>query len=765
MSSRDRGMGQATPRGEEITVSSTLSKLWQGGKRTWKLYARSKMGILGLIIVLAFVFMAVFAPLISPYTPSFRAPSSDIFIADSANIGLPLKENWSTPMGLTTAATGNALKRIMVYAPETGDTFIYPVSPGINPLTHESGIIIGDPTQVTHGLPKNLSYIDYVKFPTPYPEPGNFDISGSFFFMLEGSVLHEYKANLVDSGISWDIAYDGVSFVPLYHSNLWNGYVPQTPTARLALAFANETVVWLLDMRPRISSTIPIATFTSAVKVPNGTIISSPIVMDTNDGGALAVPTDKALYVYALNYTNVTDSITHTTYPKNVTIGNLLWSTDYKVGADDFVAPIRSKLDATITFPNPTDATTLFGKTSILLATDDGRIVAYNTFNGTILWANRAVMSTIPSYTLDALFPAATGVTVVGLSGSFGFIATIDPLYGVVRTNQTSYSTTEGFINMVPNYIAPTKNFIYSTDRGIIYIADERMRVSATFTVPSGGMETIVAFLGNIYIADSQTGNYFGTITKENSLYIETISGVNIAPLPPGTYPSGNRYLLGTDYEGHDILSWLIYGTRSELLVGVTAAIFAVVIGTIVGLVAGYYSGLVDDLLMRATDVVLSLPFIVIALLFASVFGPLLVNIIIIIAVLSWAGIARVIRSVTLSLKERSFVDAAIIAGASESRLIFRHIAPNVLPYTFLYMTFTVSGAIITEAILAFLGFGDPTNVTWGMMLQFLQISGHSLDAPWWLLPPGIAITLLSLSFYLIGRAFDEVVNPRLRRR
>jgi peptide/nickel transport system permease protein len=120
---------------------------------------------------------------------------------------------------------------------------------------------------------------------------------------------------------------------------------------------------------------------------------------------------------------------------------------------------------------------------------------------------------------------------------------------------------------------------------------------------------------------------------------------------------------------------------------------------------------------------------------------------------------------VTLSLKERSFVDAAIVAGASESRLIFRHIAPNVLPYTFLYMTFNISGAIITEAVLAFLGYGDVNSITWGMMLQFLQLSGHALTAWWWLLPPGIAITLLSLSFYLIGRAFDEVVNPRLRKR
>jgi peptide/nickel transport system permease protein len=327
------------------------------------------------------------------------------------------------------------------------------------------------------------------------------------------------------------------------------------------------------------------------------------------------------------------------------------------------------------------------------------------------------------------------------------------------------FSLTEGYINSPPQYVSGLGTFVYSSDRGIIYLSDGLLGINATFAAPSGGALTPVSFLGNIYIASSVTGNYFSVITKDNTLYTATLSGVNKAPLPPGKYPSGNRYILGTDYEGHDILAWVIYGTRSELMVGITAAFVAVLIGTVVGLVAGFYPGIIDTLLMRATDVMLSLPGLVILLLFAAVFGPSLINIMIIIAILSWAGIARVIRSVTLSLKERAFVDAAIIAGASESRLIFRHIAPNVLPYTFLYMTFTISGAIVTEAILAFLGFGDVNHVTWGMMLQFLQISGHSLTAWWWLLPPGICITLLSLSFYLIGRAFDEVVNPRLRKR
>ena len=344
-------------------------------------------------------------------------------------------------------------------------------------------------------------------------------------------------------------------------------------------------------------------------------------------------------------------------------------------------------------------------------------------------------------------------------------MAGLDKKTGRVGENNTMFATVDAYLNSEPAYVIGQLMYVFSTTKGDIYLANSLLKVNATFAAPGGGAVTPVAFLGNIYIEMSRGGNYFGVVTAEDQLFMETLTGVNIAPLPPGRYPSGNYYPLGTDWEGQCILTQVMFGTRAELLVGITAAFVSVVIGTIVGLVAGFYPGLVDDLLMRTTDVMLSLPYLVIMLLFAAAFGPSLMNIVIIFAILSWAGIARVIRSVTLTIKERAFVDAAIVSGASDSRLIFRHIGPNVLPFTFLYMTFMISGAIVTEAILAFLGFGDPTNITWGMMLQFLQISGHSLSAPWWLLPPGIAITLLSLAFYLIGRAFDEVVNPRLRKR
>ena len=236
-------------------------------------------------------------------------------------------------------------------------------------------------------------------------------------------------------------------------------------------------------------------------------------------------------------------------------------------------------------------------------------------------------------------------------------------------------------------------------------------------------------------------------------------------PLPPGTYPSGNTYWLGTDFNGHDILTQLFYGTQVAFIVGILAALFGVGIGTLVGLVSGYYGKITDTLLMRTTDIFLVLPFLPIVLILISVVTPSIWIIIFVLAILSWPGIARVIRAQVLSLKERPFMDAARVAGASDSRLIFLHLAPNVLPFSFLYMSLGVAGAIITEAALSYLGLGDPNVTSWGGMLSTVITLGGGLYYWWWLIPPGLAITFLSLGFYLLGRGFDEVINPRLRRR
>ena len=225
------------------------------------------------------------------------------------------------------------------------------------------------------------------------------------------------------------------------------------------------------------------------------------------------------------------------------------------------------------------------------------------------------------------------------------------------------------------------------------------------------------------------------------------------------------KHWLGTDFMGRDLMSQLLAGARVAFMVGVSAAFMSIVIGTAIGMIAGYMGKFVDTLLMRLADMIMVMPNLLVVLILAALFGRLNIwTIVLIIALFRWPGVSRVIRAQTLSLKQRPFIEAAKVAGASHMRIIFRHIMPNVLPLAFLYMTFRVTSAIIIEAALAFLGFGDPSTVSWGMMLQWVWKTGHMFKAPYWLLPPGICISLITLSFYMLGRAMDEVLDPRLRK-
>jgi peptide/nickel transport system permease protein len=257
--------------------------------------------------------------------------------------------------------------------------------------------------------------------------------------------------------------------------------------------------------------------------------------------------------------------------------------------------------------------------------------------------------------------------------------------------------------------------------------------------------------------------------TYRGDIYSYSVSGQYLAPLPPswakpGGYPSGNTYIFGTDARGRDIFSQLLWGSRIALLVGFASAFFTISIGVMIGLVAGYLGGRIESILMRFTDVILVIPGLPLVIILAAVLGAGVGNIILVIAIVGWPGVARVIRAEVLSLKERPFIDSARVTGASNVRIMFRHIAPNVAPLAFLYMTFAVSSAILTEAALSFIGLGDVNTISWGIMLQDVSQS-KALTSWWWLLPPGLAITLISLAFFLVGRAFDEIVNPRLRKR
>ncbi|NLT47125.1 MAG: ABC transporter permease [Clostridiales bacterium] len=230
--------------------------------------------------------------------------------------------------------------------------------------------------------------------------------------------------------------------------------------------------------------------------------------------------------------------------------------------------------------------------------------------------------------------------------------------------------------------------------------------------------------------------------------------------------PPSRTHLLGTDDMGRDVLANLISGARISLLIGGVATAISMGIGTLIGIVSGYFGKGIDNALMRFTDFFLVIPWLPLMMVLAAILGTSIWNIIFVIGITGWAGTARVVRSHTLSVKERQFVERTVSIGAGSGHIMARHILPNVFPLVFANTVLVAAVAIVSETTLSFLGLGDPTTASWGMMLHYAFESGAtSAGAYWYYLPPGICVVLVVLSFTLLGYAFDEILNPKLRKR
>jgi peptide/nickel transport system permease protein len=252
-------------------------------------------------------------------------------------------------------------------------------------------------------------------------------------------------------------------------------------------------------------------------------------------------------------------------------------------------------------------------------------------------------------------------------------------------------------------------------------------------------------------------------------LFVVALAAPWLAPFDPNFIdlqqvlrPPGPAHLLGTDTLGRDVLSRIIYGSRVSLLVGFVAVGISTLIGLLVGALAGYYAGWLDKVLMRLVDIMLCFPVFFLILAVIAVLGPSIWNIMIIIGFTSWMGVARLVRAEFLSLREREFVLAARSLGASDYRLIWRHLLPNALTPVMVSATLGVAGAILTESSLSFLGLGvQPPTPSWG---NILMMGKDNIEIAWWLsVFPGLAILVTVMSYNLLGEGIREAIDPRLR--
>jgi peptide/nickel transport system permease protein len=270
-----------------------------------------------------------------------------------------------------------------------------------------------------------------------------------------------------------------------------------------------------------------------------------------------------------------------------------------------------------------------------------------------------------------------------------------------------------------------------------------------------------MAVFGLVLIAIVVAGAVFAPWIAPFAPDAQNFDGLTIegAPLPPGA-----PYLLGTDLLGRDLLSRILYGARTSLIIGVVANGLALLIGTLVGITAGFFRGWVGAVLMRFTDLMMAFPALLLAICLAAIFQPSLWIVALVIALVNWVQTARVIYTETTSLATRDFIAAERTLGAGTGRILFHHILPHLVPTIIVWGTLGISTTVLLEATLSYLGVGvQPPTPSWGNII--FENQTYFQSAPWLVFLPGAAILLLALAFNLVGDALRDVLDPTQRGR
>lgn len=258
---------------------------------------------------------------------------------------------------------------------------------------------------------------------------------------------------------------------------------------------------------------------------------------------------------------------------------------------------------------------------------------------------------------------------------------------------------------------------------------------------------TVAAIAAPVIAPYNPSEQFFDGLTLEGS------------PLPPNL-----RFWFGTDTNGRDQFSRLLYGAQTSLLIGIVANGIAVAVGTALGLIAGYMRGFAGAAIMRLTDLMMAFPPLLLAIALAAILKPGLNIVILVIALVNWVQIARVIYTETVSLSEREYIEAARALGAGNGRILWRHLLPHLIPTVIVYATLGIATTVLLEAMLSFLGRGvQPPTPAWGMMI--FESQSYFLNAPWLVFIPGAAILILALAFNLVGDGLRDALDPTQRGR
>ena len=746
-----------------------LRERWHASRRAiasaWSLFRQSRIGVAGVVIILVFVGLALGAPLMGLRDPiHWRAPSEDVIQLETHWIADTSTFLWEAGDPIETVAfrvipriTDTRADRVYV---SSGDKLLA-IDPttgarGWNSPFQASAEITAGPVVVNYGSKLNPALQDQVVYvgtsdgtfyalndTTPGGEAGTPGGSSVLIRQLPGAITS--IAVYSDEGL-------GRATVERVFAGTSQGRLAAFSADRLELLWEHN---FGLDVPVRMAS--------APLNPPTNPTYSPAL---TQAGDRLFVNAGGWFGLFTANR-------------------SFAWAQEFTVGTPWTSAPVVAL---------PANLGGSFGEL-VYAASDDGWLFARHALTGEPYepWANSPVAESHPSGVQTIALremaavrdpgplyaPSIEGDTIYVASGSGWLYALARDPVGSIPAGGIRWQFTEpllkdrGFGFVASPSFSGIQRLIFAVGVDPQGTPGREDDLGVLYSLAEGG--TIVWRRDLNGLATSQPTGWntprgaellpsLWAGTSSGLLYSMSTSGQYLAPLAPGSYPSGNLYIWGTDSQGRDIFSQFVWGSRVALTVGFSAALLAVGIGTTVGLVSAYVGRKTDVVLMRATDVVLVLPLLPLLIILAAVLGASITSIILVIALLAWPGTARVIRSQVLSLKERPYIQSAKVTGASHLRIMFRHIFPNVLPLVFLYMTFAVSGAIFLEAALSFLGLGDINTPSWGTMLSTIQQS-DVISAWWWLLPPGLGITFISLAFFLTGRAVEEIIHPRLRAR
>ena len=445
-----------------------------------------------------------------------------------------------------------------------------------------------------------------------------------------------------------------------------------------------------------------------------------------------------------------------------------------------------------VTSINPYSGKVLWSiNTNITLNTRVGVYIPYgyqlgfNSFNKVYVASGNTVYSILASNgTVQKIFTAPGSVT--GISSSSA-IAEPNPQYFAVQTNDalylmngmTGYSPFPkpvalpagpfGSYTFSPIFNGNTRNFVAGTNLGnFVAILPLANKVTVKWHVDYSLISKGASISSPVLLINSESGaQSFAFLTSSGYLAVYSTSGHDTNPFPPTLHsPSGNIYLLGTNTEGQDVWSQLIASFAPAWEVGIGVALVTIAISVVVAMIVGYLGGFVGSIFETFSLVIFLIPFIALLIVIASILNPSLEGAILVLSAVAWPFTTFTLIGLVRSIKSHSFIEAAKVSGARSMQILRRHMLSNMTPLLAYLTAVNIGGAVAAISTLQFLGVVSLTTVTWGSMLQpILNNFYFAAIAPWWILPPSIALTMFIFAFVFVSRGMDEVVNPRLRRR